>query len=402
MGTRSAVSGEDPLRSLVRASHQLPAERLGAVVSEHAALLGAREAVVYLADYAQHALLPVPGEGVPPRQELTIDGSVAGRAFRRVEVVRSPPGDGAARVWVPLLDGAERLGVLEVVVDGEVTTHLEEEARSFASLVAEITVTRDAYSDVFARLRRRRSLTLAAEMQWDLLPPLTYATDRVVITGALEPSYEIGGDTFDYAANDPLVELMVLDAVGHGLPAALLATAAVGAYRHARRDRQELPDIAAAVDRVVAGQFPGSQFATAVMARLDLDTGVLSWVNCGHPDPLVIREGALIHPAPCPPARPLGLLSRKPQVCSTTLRSGDRVLLYTDGIVEARSPEGEFFGEERLADLVVRAERVGDPPPETMRRLMGSVMEHQAGQLQDDASIVLLKWRTGREGQLEL
>jgi serine phosphatase RsbU (regulator of sigma subunit) len=402
VSTPPQPSAEDPIRALLRASHRLPATGVGAVVLEHARRLGAREAVVYLADYAQHVLVPVPGEGVPGRQELTIDGSLAGRAFRRVDPVRSPAHhDGLTTLWVPLLDGAERVGVLEFVVPGEVSPELDDDARTFASLVAEVVVTRDAYSDFFSRLRRRRTLSLAAEIQWELLPPLTYASDRVVVTGALEPAYDIGGDTFDYAVNGPLVDLMVLDAVGHGLPAALLSAAAVGAYRHARRDHLDLPDVAAAVDAVVAGQFTGSQFATAAIARLDLDTGVLRWVNCGHPDPLLVRDGALLRPPACRPARPLGLQTARADLCQVQLRPGDRVLLHTDGVVEARSPEGEFFGEQRLADLVVRAELAGDPPPETMRRLMGSVMEHQAGQLQDDASIVMVEWRTGREEQLQ-
>ncbi len=394
-------SAEDPIRALLRAAHHLPATGLGAVVTEQARGLGAREAVVYLADYAQHVLVPVPGEGVPGRQELTIDGSLGGRAFRRVDTVQAPPHDGLVTLWVPLLDGAERVGVLEFVVPGEVPPELDDDARTFASLVAEVVVTRDAYSDFFSRLRRRRTLSLAAEIQWDLLPPLTYASDRVVITGALEPAYEIGGDTFDYAVNGSLVDLMVLDAVGHGLPAALLSSAAVGAYRHARRDRLDLPDIAAAVDAVIAGQFPGSRFATAAIARLDIVTGVLRWVNCGHPDPLLVRDGVLLRPPGCRPARPLGLQAAKPDLCQVQLRPGDRVLLHTDGVVEARSPAGELFGEERLADLIVRAELAGDPPPETMRRLMGSVMDHQSGQLQDDASIVMVEWRTGREQQLQ-
>ncbi|PWW21137.1 serine phosphatase RsbU (regulator of sigma subunit) [Geodermatophilus normandii] len=395
-------SDQDPVRALVRASHHLPADDLGAAVARHARALGALDAVVYLADYAQHELVPVRGEGVPDRPVLTIDGSVGGRAFRRVAPVRSTADGAPGAVWLPLLDGAQRIGVLELVVPGALSPAFEDEARSFASLVAELTVTRDAYSDVLRRLRRRRPLTLAAEIQWELLPPLTYAGGRVVITGALEPTYRIGGDTFDYAVNGSLVDFAVLDAVGHGLPAALLSTAAVGAYRHARRTGHDLPAVAAAMDAVVAGEFSGSRFATAAIARLDLDTGVLRWVNCGHPDPLLVREGVLLRPPVCRPARPLGLLAGEPEVCEAQLRPADRVILYTDGIVEARSPDGVFFGEERLADLVVRAELAGDPPPETMRRLMGSVMEHQAGQLQDDASIVMVEWRTGAEDRLRL
>jgi serine phosphatase RsbU (regulator of sigma subunit) len=156
------------------------------------------------------------------------------------------------------------------------------------------------------------------------------------------------------------------------------------------------------MDGVIAEQFPASQFATAVLARLDLDSGRLSWVNAGHPAPLVVRHNALLPPLSCRSSRPLGLQERPAVECQVQLRPGDRLLLYTDGIVEARSPDGEFFGEERLADFVVRAEAAGDPAPETLRRLMHSVMEHQSGRLQDDASIVLVEWRTGHENQLIL
>jgi serine phosphatase RsbU (regulator of sigma subunit) len=402
MSDSGPASSGDPLRSLLRESHHLPADLLGAVVTEHASMLEAVEAVVYLADYEQHALVPLPGEGVPARLPLSIDDSPGGEAFRRVDVVRTAAPEGISRLWLPLLDGAQRAGVLEIVYDRPVSEDDEREARDYASLIAELSVTRDAYSDVFARLRRSRPMTVAAEMQWDLLPPLTFATDRIVITGALEPSYEIGGDTFDYAVNGATAELLVLDAVGHGLPAALLAAAGVGAYRNARREGRSLPETAALVDRVIAEQFPGSRFATAVLARLDLGSGELRWVNAGHPSPLIVRDHALVYPQPCPSSLPLGLQRRPAVECTVQLHPGDRVLLYTDGIVEARSPGGAFFGEERLADFVVRAEAAGNPPPEMLRQLMRSVMDHQDGHLQDDASIVVLEWRTGREEQLLL
>jgi serine phosphatase RsbU (regulator of sigma subunit) len=310
--------------------------------------------------------------------------------------------EGSTRLWVPLLDGAERAGVLEFVFEGEVTDALEQEARTFASLAAELTVTRDLYSDVLTRLRRTESMTVAAEIQWELLPPLTFGAERIVITGSLQPAYAIGGDTFDYAVNGATADVMVLDAVGHGLPAALLATAAIGAYRSGRREARSLPETAALMNLVIAEQFPGSRFATALLARLDLETGLLRWVNAGHPEPLIVREGALVYPPRCPSSLPLGLQQQAAQECTIELQSGDRVLLYTDGIVEARSPLGEFFGEERLADFIVRAEAAGDPPPETLRRLMRSVLEHQEGRLQDDASIVLVEWRTGQEKRLRI
>ena len=192
----------------------------------------------------------------------------------------------------------------------------------------------------------------------------------------------------------------MLDSLGHGLSAALLASAAVGAYRHARRNLAELSEVSSAINDVIAGQFGHSQFATALISRLNLETGEFRWINAGHPPPLVMRNGSLHEIPACPPARPLGLQETRPLECATRLEPGDQVLLYTDGIVEARSPDGEFFGEARLADFVVRAAAGGEAAPETIRRLMRDVLSHQADQLQDDASIVLLEWRAGHEHRL--
>jgi hypothetical protein len=384
----------DPLRSLLHACHLLPPDEFPAAVAAHAAQLGARETVLYLADYGQVTLLPLSGTGVPPRQELSVEGTLAGQVFRRVEAVGSA-GEHGYRMWMPLLDGLERVGVVELLLPAEPDEDQRESLWAFVTLVAELFVVRDAYTDVFARLRRRKTLSLAAEMQWELLPPLTFGTDRVVITGGLEPAYDIGGDSFDYAVNGDTAELLVIDAVGHGLPAAVLASVAISAYRHARRNARDLPEIAAAVNAAIAAQIGDSQFATAVLARLDIDTGRLRWINAGHPEPLILRGSSLVRPPACPPARPLGLQLDKPVCCETRLEPGDRLLLYTDGITEARSPDGEFFGEQRLADVITAAIAAGKPAPETVRRLIRGVLDHQADQLQDDASIVVLEWLTG-------
>jgi hypothetical protein len=388
----------EPLRSLLHASHLLAPDSLAATVAAHARMLGARETVLYLADYEQATVLPLPGAGVPERQELPIEGTMAGRAFARVEVV-STPAEHGHRLWMPLLDGVERLGVAEMVLPQAPTGDQEDELRAFVSLVAELIMVKDAYGDVFSRLRRRKTLSLAAEMQWELLPPMSFGTDRVVVTGGLEPAYDVGGDSFDYAINGSMMDLLVIDSVGHGLPAALLASVAVSAYRHARRNMLDLPDIAVEINAVIAAQFGASQFATAVIARLDIDTGRLRWINAGHPAPLIVRGSSLVQPPHCPPSRPLGLQESKPACCETRLEPGDRLVLYTDGIIEARSPAGEFFGEQRLADFISAAAAAGNPAPETVRRLMRHLLSHQAGQLQDDASIVVLEWRTGTERQ---
>ena len=85
--------------------------------------------------------------------------------------------------------------------------------------------------------------------------------------------------------------------------------------------------------------------------------------------------------------------SPKPSIGSEQLEPGDRVLLHTDGVTEARAPDGTFFGDQRLTDLIIRNLAAGLPAPETMRRVVRALLEHQQGNLSDDASLVLVQWQ---------
>jgi serine phosphatase RsbU (regulator of sigma subunit) len=135
-------------------------------------------------------------------------------------------------------------------------------------------------------------------------------------------------------------------------------------------------------------------------------TGHFAWLSAGHLEPLVLREGRAVKILEVSPMLPFGLGSNfgAPDTAATMgfeqLQPGDLLLLYTDGVTEARSPEGDFFGLDRLVDLVVRNLAAGLPAPETMRRVIRALLEHQAGDLSDDATLVLVQWHGNPKGLL--
>jgi serine phosphatase RsbU (regulator of sigma subunit) len=249
-------------------------------------------------------------------------------------------------------------------------------------------VTKNAYTDAFAAIRAARPLSLAAQLQRATLPPLGMTTPAVDVAGILEPAYEVGGDAFDYALNGHVLHVGVFDAMGHGLEAATLSTVVLAAYRHGRRTGAELTQLYSAMDGVVAASFPG-RFTTAQIGRLDIESGRLTWVNAGHPAPLWVRGARVIGELAGAVSRPLGL-GEHPQTRSVQLEPGDRVLLFTDGVVEERVDGGTQFGEARLREMLEATSAEGLPASETVRRLSHALMTARLGRTSDDASLLLL------------
>jgi sigma-B regulation protein RsbU (phosphoserine phosphatase) len=387
----------DPMpafRALIMGAHVARPEDLPALAMQAAQLLDAEEMTMYLVDYGQMNLVPLAGGGAGPREIVAVDGTLAGRAFALTEMYETG-GDAGHRLWLPLLDGTERLGVLEVVSKTTPTAQVREQYRMAAAVLSELLATRRLYGDAVERTRRALPMQLAAEIVWNLLPPLTFATQDVVVSAILEPCYDIGGDAFDYAINGDVLHAAVFDAVGHGIDASALTSLAISAYRNARRCGLDLVDTYRSIDKWVRARHPGS-FVTAVMAELDTGRGHCRKISAGHPGELLLRDGKLIKALPAPTAMPLGfgdLADPIPGVEEESLQPGDQILLYTDGVVEARTEDGDIFGLDRLVEFVIRTLADQVSAPETMRRLVHAILAHQHERLQDDATAVLIQWR---------
>jgi hypothetical protein len=377
---------------LLEGGHRNPPDRIPdlAVAAGRAIDVGV---VVHVVDHEQCRLVPLVRGGEPPGRELGLDSTLAGRAFRTLQILSSDRGRPV--LWVPILDGDDRVGVLEVTLSAPGELHdpaLREQCSWIAAELGHLISSMGQYGDVVERARRSRPRTPSAELIWQQLPPLTAATDRFTVAGVLEPSHAVGGDAFDYALSETSVSMAILDAMGHGLAAGLMASAALAGYRHARRDGRGLFDQAAAIDEVIAGTFPGSAFVTGVLTDLDVRTGRLRYVVAGHPPPLLLRGGRVVKELRDGRRLPFGLDTRGLTVGQETLQPGDWLALYTDGITEARDADGAWFGERRLVEFLRREAAAGQPPPETARRLTRAVLDHQGGLLQDDATILLASW----------
>ncbi len=390
-----------PIARLLRAHQSAAPDRFVETIAYAISAMGGRDVVLFLIDYAHVELTPHPdvlahGEGPGI---ASLDGSMAGRAFTSQSPLAVERDDGW-RVWVPVSDRADRLGVLAMTLpvwDEPTETWCVELGLAAAPLL----LASASYTDLLHLLRRRQRMDLAAEMQWSLLPPLSFTEAGTSVAGLLEPAYEVGGDSFDYAYNDGQLDFAMFDMIGHGLRSAVLAALMIGAYRHARRAGLDLPGLASAIDTAARTHPGGIVFATGVLARLDVATGHLSWMTCGHPHPLIARRGSILTAAPVTPGLPLGLGaygSVVGDIVEVDLEPGDGVLLYTDGVTEARTPRGDFFGEERLRDLLAREHVAGDSPQEVVRRLVRTTIEHTADAgLRDDASMMYIHWAATTE-----
>lgn len=399
---------------LLRQSHLMRPDEVAGALVRAARPLGVSAARIYLADLQQRRLAPLPaGEG-GDAHELPVESTLAGRAYQTMSVQLAPVREAGTevgyQVWIPLVDGTERLGVLCLTV-ADVSEAMLTSYRTLASLTGIMVRSRASYSDTYAQAQRDHPMALQAELVWAFLAPRTFATDRVGVSASLEPAYDAGGDAFDYSLTGEHLHVSIFDAIGHDLAAGLLASVGLAACRSARRSGGSLAAIAAHADDAIAGFFGGDRFVSALLCDLDLVTGTLTWIPCGHPPPLLIR-GRAVRELARDPRPPLGLAGDYPRrnaerrgdavsapVYTEKLQPGDRLLLYTDGVTEGRAADGTPFGLDRLADFIIRYGSALLPAPETMRRLNHAILGYQRGRLRDDATVVLVEWQPDQPGR---
>ncbi|MEU4482317.1 PP2C family protein-serine/threonine phosphatase [Micromonospora sp. NPDC023966] len=378
------------LADLASRSHRVPPDALPAAVAAAVRDLGVAM-TIYVVDVEQELLRPLPEPGRPLPEPLPIDASLPGRAYTEVRVRAGQDG----RLWVPIVNGTDRLGMLEVALPAGADPDdpaLRDGCRTIAGLVGHLLTSKTAYGDGLQRARRSEPMAVSAELLWQLLPPLTFAGDTVAVSAILEPSYEVGGDAFDYALDGDRLALAVLDGVGHGLPATLTTVVALAALRAARRTGGGLAEQVAAVEAALRSQWRDGRFVTAVLAEVEVDTGRVRYVNAGHPAPVLLRRGRAVRALTGGRRPPLGLDLPGAEPGEARLEPEDRLLLYTDGVTEARDAAGEMFGLPRLADLAERHIGSELPAAETLRRLSRAVATYRGTASRDDATMVLLEW----------
>ncbi len=400
--SRSGRPRTGPLAGLVDlldGMHGAPPEHLPAVAARAGKALNL-EIAIYLVDYDQQTLHPLHDPAHPDCGSVGVDTSLPGRAFRTVQTLTGNTG-GQPRLWVPLLDGVERLGVLGVTPpEGtdlrDPDLHLR--CRWLSALIGHLVTVSTNYGDGLDAVRLHRQRTPAADLIWQLLPPLTAATGNFALAGLLEPCYEVGGDAFDYSLSSSTASLAIFDAAGGTPHSGFVAAAALAACRSNRRVGHGLFEQARAIDETISDQFPDTAFATGVLAELDLGSGRLRYLNAGHPPPLVLRSGKVVKRLTGGQRPPFGRGTGELTIAEETLQPDDWLVLHTDGITGARDENGELFGEARLTEFLEREAAARNPPPETARRLVKAVLAHQNGAaLRDDASVLLARWMKNDE-----
>jgi serine phosphatase RsbU (regulator of sigma subunit) len=246
------------------------------------------------------------------------------------------------------------------------------------------------YTDFIEAARRRKPTTPAAELQQHLFPPRLARIAGGQLAGALLPSYEVGGDWFDFVENPDGAWLAIADAAGTGPTAAGLGASALGALRAARRSGADLEQALSAMHETIRKLDNPGFSMTALIARWRAATATLTWVNCGHPPAYVVNDEGTLRELKGPkhPALGTGPPQLTIELSQLRLHPGERLILVTDGIIERHLEDGSQFGFDGLRAAVEAA--VGPTAALTAMAIQRAVTECWAEPLEDDATVVVM------------
>ncbi|MGI5207829.1 PP2C family protein-serine/threonine phosphatase [Spirillospora sp. CA-108201] len=343
--------------------------------------------------------LAVPdGEAASAEEEgaevIRIRQTPAGRSFVTGRVLASAEGDGdgsgESGTYIPVRARGERIGVLEIVSSGPWSADEVGELAEIGELLGSALKVAWNRTDRYERARRRRRLTLAAELQWQLLPGHAHADDSFSLAGHLEPAYSIGGDNFDWSVEHDHLALTVTNGSGNGINAALLTSLTVGALRNARRSGADLGEQASLANDMVHVRHGGREFTETLVMRIDLADGTVHVIDAGSPRILLLR-GAEVTLVPLEQQLPLGMFpdtEYRPQRFG--LEPGDRLVIVSDGVFAAKATAGEYG--TLLLEQATRRSRL-QPAAEVPLTVIDELIDfHEGADLADDAVVVCFDW----------
>ncbi|MFF2995943.1 PP2C family protein-serine/threonine phosphatase [Streptomyces sp. NPDC057950] len=369
----------DVIRSLIERRHQ------------------ARRVELLMADYAMTKLQPV---GLLPttRPPVSAHTSAPGRAFGAQEPYCVYDGSASTvTAHLPVSVRGDRLGILSVTLpaggEGEdrVAKDVMEELQECADALAHEVVVAERDTDLFLQARRAERLTLAAEMQWQLLPGRSCARPEYSLGAQLEPAYAIFGDSFDWSASTDDLYVTVSNGMGEGIDAALLTNLGINALRNARRAGLDLADQAYLADQAVYGQHRGSQYLSMLLLRFHLPTGDVEIIDAGSPRVWRVRRGT-IEPIELEAQFPLGMFEDTVYVAQHFhVEPGDRLLFISDGVYDALSPGGEKYSLRALAGSITSTRLL--PASQVPRAMLEELLGYRGSSpAVDDSLVMCLDW----------
>jgi serine phosphatase RsbU (regulator of sigma subunit) len=309
----------------------------------------------------------------------------AALAAQHVQSREEPTG---VRISAPVTNRGEAIGVLELHIPAGADDQMIDDVALTAHALAYIIIANRRFTDLFEWGQRSVPLSVAAEIQHRLLPgSYTCEAGQFTLAAWLEPSGNVGGDTFDFSLDRDTLHLSITDAMGHTVEAAVLATVLNAALRNARRAGARLADQADRADTALAAFAQAGAFVTGQLARVDLNTGAAHIVNAGHPPPMRLRDGR-VESVPLRADPPFATTPGWDyEAQPLTLEPKDRLVFVTDGMLERNAADLE------LERLIAAGAQIH--PREAVQDVVRTLLELTGGTLKDDASVLCIDWHGG-------